>query len=164
MNMASANGKFPLWQIVKYGIAGLIATMIQTAVFYLLASTVLKCLAEDDIMVKLLGLPAATFAAETPWFATRGIYASIATAIGFAIANICCWLMNRAFVFGSGSRGKLAEFLMFFGVSAGATLIALAIQTACIDLFGMMTSYAVLIEIAVSFSINYLVRKFFIFR
>lgn len=162
--MATASGKFPLWQIIKYGIAGIIATAIQTAVFYLLASTVLKCLTEEDIMVKLFGLPAATFAADEPWYATRGSYASLATAIGFVIANICCWIMNRAFVFKRGSRGKLAEFLLFFGVSAGATAIALAIQALCIDLFGMMTSYAVLIEIIVCFSINYLVRKFFIFR
>ena len=53
---------------------------------------------------------------------------------------------------------------MFFGVAALATAIALAIQSVLIKFAGMTTSAAVVIEVAVSFMLNFFARKFFIFR
>ena len=48
-------------QFVKYGVIGVLATCVQTGVFYALASTCLKCLTSDDLAVKVFGLPAAAF-------------------------------------------------------------------------------------------------------
>ena len=53
---------------------------------------------------------------------------------------------------------------MFFGVAAIATAIALAVQSVLIEFVGMTTSAAVVIEVAVSFMLNFFARKFFIFR
>ena len=69
----------PFWQFVKYGVIGVAATLVQTGVFYLLAATCMRCLAGDDIAVRILGLPAAEFSGSEPWYATRGSVAAAAT-------------------------------------------------------------------------------------
>ena len=154
----------PFWQFVKYGAIGVMATLVQTGVFYFLASTVLLCLTPDDWAVRFVGLPAADFSGAEPWFASRGMMAAYATAVGFFLANVFCWLMNRWFVFKPGKFKWYVEFGMFFGTSTVATVIALAVMKVLIDSFGMMTTFAVVVEVVVSFFVNFFVRKFFIFR
>ena len=154
----------PFWQFAKYGLVGVMATCVQTGVFYLLASTCLKCLGPDDWAVRFLGLPSAAFTGEEAWHASRGTLAAAATAAGFAVANVFCWLMNRAFVFRPGRFRWYAEFGMFFCAAAMATLVALGVMKVLIDSFGMMTTLAVAVEVAVSFLVNFFARKFFIFR
>ena len=154
----------PVWQFVKYAVVGVMATVVQTAVFYLLAATCLKCLGADDAAVRFAKLPAAEFTGNEPWWATRGSLAACATAAGFTMANIFCWLMNRRFVFKPGRHKWQAEFAMFFGAAAFATVVALSVMKVLIDIFAMMTTLAVVIEVAVSFIVNFFVRKFLIFR
>ena len=154
----------PFWQFVKYGAIGVMATCVQVAVMYALAATCLKCLEPDDLAVRLLGLPSVTFTGAEPWYAQRWFLAGAATAVGFVIANVFCWLMNRWFVFRPGKFRWYAEFGMFFGVAAVATAIALGVQSVLIRQLGMMTTLAVAIEVVVSFAFNYFFRKFFIFR
>ena len=154
----------PFWQFVKYGAIGVMATLVQTGVFYLLASTCLKCLTADDVAVKLLGLPAASFSGDEAWYLSRGMLAAYATAVGFFVANVFCWLMNRWFVFRPGKFRWYVEFAMFFGASALATVIALGTMKVLIDSFGMMTTLAVVVEVVVSFLVNFFIRKFYIFK
>ena len=133
------------------------------AVFYALAATCLKCLTPDDWAVATLGLPSVTFDGTEPWYAARWFLAALATAVGFTAANVFCWLMNRAFVFRPGRFAWYAEFAMFYGAAAGATVVALAVQSLLIRYCGMMTSAAAIIEVVVSFMVNFVVRKFYIF-
>lgn len=154
----------PFWQFVKYGVIGVLATCVQTGLFYVLASTVLKCLTEDDIAVRLFALPSAEFTGSEAWYCSRGTLAAVATAVGFTFANIFCWLMNRAFVFRPGRYSWHVEFGMFFGAATLATVIALAVMKLLIDYAGMMTTIAVMVEVVVSFLVNFFVRKFFIFK
>jgi putative flippase GtrA len=149
----------PFWQFVKYGAVGVMATCVQVGVFYLLATTCLKCLAADDWAVRLLGFSAADVSD-----AVRAWRFAVATGIGFVIANVFCWLMNRWFVFRPGKFRWYIEFVMFFGAATLATVIALGLSSGLIHFVGLMTSAAVLIEIVASFLINYFTRKFFIFR
>ena len=146
-------------QFVKYGTNGVIATYVQTGVFYALATTCLLCLGPDDVAVKYLGLSAVEV--------TDGVRAfrfAVATGIGFTIANIVCWLMNRWCVFKPGKFKWYVEFGMFFATSLVATVIALGLSSALIHLAGLMTSLAVAIEVVVSFFVNFFVRKFIIFK
>ena len=154
----------PFAQFVKYGMIGVLATCVQTGVFYALAACWLKCLTPDDWAVKLLGLPAATFTGEEAWYAARGTFAAIDTAGGFILANVFCWLMNRWFVFKPGRYRWYVEFGMFFGTATIATVIALGVMKVLIDVFGLMTTLAVVVEVVVSFLVNLFVRKFVIFR
>lgn len=149
----------PLIQFVKYGVVGVLATLVQTAVFYVLAATALKCLAADDFAVKYLGLTAVDVSQGV-----RAVRFAVATSIGFVVANVFCWLMNRAFVFRAGKFKWWKEFGLFIGVSGLAMAVATGIGSVLINSFGLMTTLAVFVEIAVSFMFNYFLRKFFIFR
>ena len=154
----------PFAQFVKYGAVGVMATCVHLAVFYLLASTCLKCLTEDDKAVRLLSLPSAAFTGAEPWYEARWFLAAVATAAGFSVANVFCWLMNRWFVFRPGRYRWYVELGMFFGASTLATVIALGIMKFLIDQFGLMTTLAVVVEIVVSFFVNFFIRKFLIFK
>lgn len=149
----------PFAQFVKYGAIGVAATCVQTGLFYVLAATVLKCLGPDDWAVRIAGLPAVELADGV-----RALRAAVATAGGFVVANVFCWLMNRWFVFRPGRYRWFVEFGMFFGTATAATAIALGVQSVLIRYAGLMTTAAVLIEVAVSFLVNFFVRKFVIFK
>ena len=110
----------PFWQLVKYGAIGVGATVIQTVVFYILASTCLPCLKADDWAVRLLSLPSAAVADSV-----RAWRFVIATALAFVAANIPCWILNRLFVFRAGRYFWLLELLFFMAVS-GVALAGLA--------------------------------------
>jgi len=146
-------------QFVKYGTNGVIATYVQTVTFYALGATCLLCLGPDDLAVRHLGLPSAVVPDGV-----RAFRFAVATAVGFTIANVVCWLMNRWCVFKPGKFKWYVEFGMFFGTSTIATLIALGLSWALINWAGLMTTLAVFIEVVVSFFVNFFVRKFFIFK
>ena len=149
----------PFAQFVKYGVIGVLSTCVQMIGFYLLAATCLKCLGSDDWAVRFLGLPSVEVSDGV-----RAFRAAIATAGGFTVANIFCWILNRLFVFKPGKFRWYVEFLMFFGVAALATVVALGVQSLLIKYFGMMTTAAVIVEVVVSFLMNFFVRKFVIFK
>ena len=149
----------PFAQFVKYGAIGVLSTCVQMIGFYLLAATCLKCLGADDWAVRFLGLPSVEVSDGL-----RAFRAAVATAGGFAVANVFCWIMNRLFVFRPGKFRWHVEFLMFFGVAALATVVALGVQSLLIKYSGMMTTVAVIVEVAVSFLVNFFVRKFVIFK
>ena len=159
-----SNEAGPLAQFIKYGIVGVMATCVQTGIFYILAATCLKCLTADDWAVRLLGLPSVAFTGEEAWYASRGMLAAVATAIGFVVANVFCWLMNRWFVFKPGKFRWYVELGMFFGASTVAPVIALGGMQCLVDQFGMMTTLAVVVDVVVSFLVNFFIRKFFFFK
>lgn len=146
-------------QFVKYGTNGVIATYVQTGVFYALGATCCLCLGPDDWAVRYLHLPAVDVSDGV-----RAVRFAVATAAGFTLANIVCWLMNRWCVFQPGKFKWYVEFGMFFGASLTATVIALALSSALIRWAGLMTTIAVGVEVVVSFFVNFFVRKFFIFK
>ena len=150
----------PFWQFVKYGAIGVMATLVQTGVFYLLATSCLKCLTADDVAVRYLDFAVAVGVTD----GVRAFRFAVATSVGFVVANVFCWLMNRWFVFRPGKFRWYVEFGMFIGASTVATVVALAISSALISWCGLMTTLAVLIEVVVSFLVNFFVRKFFIFK
>jgi len=150
----------PFAQFVKYGVIGVLATLVQTGVFYALATTCLPCLGTDDVAVKYLGFAAAHGITD----GVRAFRFAVATAGGFVLANVFCWLMNRWFVFKPGKFRWYAEFGMFFAAATVATIVALGTSSALIRYFGLMTTLAVIVEVVVSFFVNFFVRKFFIFK
>ena len=147
------------FQFVKYGANGVIATYVQTVTFYLFGATCLMCLGSDDWAVRYLRLPSAEVSN-----CVRAVRFATATAIGFVVANVFCWLMNRGCVFKPGKFKWHVELALFFGASTLATTIALGISAALIHFAGLMTTIALAIEIVVSFFVNFFVRKFFIFK
>ncbi|MBR1921027.1 MAG: GtrA family protein [Kiritimatiellae bacterium] len=168
--MTGALGRFlshdagPFAQFVKYGAVGVASTLVHLAVFYALASTCLRCLTAEDAAVRFLGLPFAQFDGGEPWWASRWFLAAAATAAAFSVANVFCWALNRLFVFKPGKFPWFAEFALFYGAAAGATLVALLVQSALIRFAGATTSLAAIVEVGVSFAVNFVARRFFIFE
>ena len=146
-------------QLVKYGAIGVIATYVQTGAFYSLGATCLPCLGPDDWAVRFLH-----FAASDVSDGVRALRFAAATGVGFTLANVVCWLLNRWCVFRPGKFHWAVEFGMFFGAALLATLIALTLSSALIRWAGLMTTIAVGVEVVVSFFVNFFVRKFFIFK
>jgi len=149
----------PFAQFVKYGAIGVASTLVQMAVFYLLASTACRCLGPDDKAVAWLGLPSVDVSD-----AVRAFRFAVDTVVGFSAANVFCWQMNRMFVFRPGKFAWYKEFGMFFGAAAVAMALATGVSWVLIHWMGLQTTAAVLIEVVVSFMINFVVRKFFIFK
>ena len=147
-------------QFVKYGVIGVLSTLVQTVVFYVLAATWLLCLGANDWAVRYLGLPAATGITD----GVRACRFAVATAFGFIVANVFCWLMNRWFVFKPGKYRWYVEFGMFFGTATLATVLALGTSSALIRYLSLMTTIAVFVEVVVSFFVNFFIRKFCIFK
>ena len=147
------------WQFVKYGVVGVMSTLVQFVVFYALAATVLKCLTADDWAVRLLGFPSVDISD-----AIRGLVFTLDIAIGFVASNVFCWLLNRRFVFVPGKFRWYVEFGMFFGVAGLAWAIATGLSALLIHFCGMMTTLAAILEVTVSFLLNYFSRRFFIFK
>lgn len=148
-----------IWQLAKYGCIGVLATLVQLAVFYSLAVTFLKCLTRDDWFVKLLGFSSVQISDSV-----RGLNFAICTMIGFVVSNFTCWVMNRLFVFKPGKFWWPVELVMFYAASTLAAVISISFSWVAINRMGLMTTLAVFIEIIVSFLCNYFIRKFYIFK
>lgn len=146
-------------QFIKYAVVGAISTAIQTGVFYILAATVLACLGPDDMAVRFLGFPSVEISDGV-----RAWRSAWAQGVGFTISNFCCWLMNRRFVFTPGHHKWYVELGMFYAASTTAFFAGIFLQSLVIGAFGWQTSVGVAIEVLTSLSINFVVRKFFIFR
>ena len=57
--------------------------------------------------------------------------------------------------------GRVRRSVRTYGLP---TVIALGVMKVLIDSFGLMTTFAVVVEVVVSFFVNFFVRKFFIFK
>ena len=146
-------------QFCKYVVVGGMSTIIQIGVFYLLATTCLRCLGSEDIVVRHFGFPSSDVTGNV-----RALFAAIDTAFGFTIANLFCWIMNRLFVFRPGRHVWYMELAFFFLVSLSALGVGMIAQTVLIMAFDWSTTAAVFAEILASLAINFVVRKFFVFK
>lgn len=148
-----------IWQLMRYGIIGVLATFVQLIVFYAFAIRIFSCLTPNDWAVIAFGFSAAEVSD-----ATRGLNFVICTTIAFVVSNFFCWVMNRKFVFVPGKFKWYIELGMFYAASTIAAALAIVLSWICINYFGLMTTLAVFVEIVVSFMVNYFVRKFLIFK
>ena len=147
------------WQIFKYGVIGILATAINIAVAELFAAYVWPCLGSDDVFVKYLG-----FASSAVSDAERATLAVYCNFVGFFVANVVCWLLNRRYVFTPGRHHWLVEYVLFLAGSGFAILCGSALIWALVRFYGMQTTYSFAINVMASVMINFIVRKFFVFR
>lgn len=147
------------WQIFKYGVIGVLATAINLVVAELCAAYVWPCLGPDDLFVKFCG-----FASSSVGDAERATLAVYCNLVGFFIANVVCWLLNRKYVFTPGRHHWALEYLYFLAGSGFAIACGSAVIWALVRFQGMQTTYSFIINVLVSVSVNFVVRKYFIFR
>ena len=149
----------PFVQFVKYGLAGGLATATNVLVFFAAGFLLFPCVKPDDPLVVLFGLSAP---AVDP--ALRTLYAVLSNTIAFFVSNVVCYVVNRWFVFRPGRHHIVIEFLLFLAVSAVSFGIGTTLMGVLINQFDMHTTYAFGANILSSLAINYVMRKFFVFK
>ena len=150
----------PFVQFIKYGVCGVTATAVGILIFYICAAWVWPCLTEGDFIRKLFNLPTMDDQLES----LRGWRSVWCNTVGFLISNMVAYLTNILLVFKPGRYAWYVEVLMFYAVSGVAFFIGTTGQKLLIDHFGMMTTLAFAANIIASFMINYVMRKFVIFK
>lgn len=148
-----------LLQIVKYGIIGVLATIINLVVAELAAAYVWPCLGPDDLFVKYCGFSSVVIADATR--ATLAVYCNF---VGFFVANFVCWVLNRKFVFEPGRHHWFVEYMLFLAGSGFAILCGSALIWLLVKYQGLQTTYSFVINVVVSVAVNFVVRKFFVFK
>ena len=149
-----------LFQFIKYGISGCIATSTHILVFHLAAWKLFSALQADDWFVRILNLPIQELDVTT-----RSRNSMKGNGVGFLIYQISSLilLIFTGFLFPAVIIGswKLA-------CSIWSQVLAIVIGTGLMGFlirrFGMLTTYAFGANIFAALMINYAMRKFFIFN
>jgi putative flippase GtrA len=149
----------PLVQFIKYGIAGSIATVVHVALFFLLSWKIVPALTADDPIAGFLDIPPSQISDSV-----RALHAAINNAIAFMISNFVVYWINVSWVFESGRHSFWKEIGLFYGVAAVSVVMGIGLQSLLIGRFGISTTYAFGGNILICLMINYLMRKFFIFK
>ena len=149
----------PFVQFVKYGLAGGVATAPHILTFFAAGFLLFPCVTADDPLVKLFGL-AAPLVDET----LRARNAVFSNLVAFMVSNTVCYIINRMFVFKPGRHHVVIEFLLFLAVSAVSMTVGTTLMGLLIRNFGIQTTYAFGANILSSLAINYLMRKYFVFK
>lgn len=161
--LKDGKSKAAVVQFIKYALVGGVATAVNICAFFLFAIFVFHCLTPDDQVAVLLSRYAGISVPEVSE-SVRSVNALVCNTLAFLMANIVCYILNRLFVFIPGRHSVAVEALLFLSVSAISFAIGTAAQTLLIALGGIHTSIAFSANLVSALAINYLARKFFIFK
>lgn len=142
----------PAIQFLKYAFCGAAATVLHQGIFFALSYTVIP--AGDGMMVD--GRPITD--QMRYW---NGI---INNCIAFVPVLIFVYALNRRFVFTPGRHSGAVEFLLFGGVAAIGNAAGIVGGPMLIKWFGVPTWLSQGTFIITSFLVNFLCRKFVIFK
>jgi putative flippase GtrA len=149
----------PLVQFIKYGICGGAATAVHVSIFFLCAWKILPALGGDDPLVRLFGLTVTPVAEGI-----RKWHALESNAIAFVFSNMTAYLLNILWVFERGRHRWWIEVGLFYAVSGVSLVVGSILQTVLIGKFGLSTTVAFGANVVASMSINYILRKFMVFK
>ncbi len=136
----------PLVQFIRYGIVGASATVVHLIVFAVMSAWVLPAIDEE------LGN------------AVRSQRGMINNTVAFLFSNTYCYFLNAKFIFETGRHSKWIEFGLFFAVSGISFVLGTALLGVLVGRYGVATSHAEGAYILTSIAINYVCRRFFVFK
>ena len=154
----------PIFQFIKYGLSGGAATTVHMTLFFLLTLTLFPALTGEDPFVKVFGLFGVDFAVHDISDAVRSTRSMYANAVAFVFSNMVAYLINVLWVFKRGRHHWAVELLLFYAVSSISFFPGTALQGGLVRWTGMETSYAFVACLVTSTLINYVCRKFLIFK
>lgn len=149
----------PLIQFIKYGIAGVLATLVHITLFYWMALNLLPALNQHDVIASLLHLSVPEVS-----HGIRARNSMIDNTVAFLFSNLTAYVINIVWVFERGRHHPVLEFLFFYGVSGVSIIIGSSLMGFLIHSFGMTTTSAFMANIVVSLMINFFLRKHVIFK
>ena len=149
-------------QFCKYGTVGVIATAINTVLIFVAAWKLWPALtpSEPGWVLWLFDLNAAEINVIEE--SLRRINYVKCSFFAFMISNAACYVMNVLWVFKPGRHSRLVEFGLFYLVSGFATAVGVGAATWLVR-YGFSTTALVGINIVISVTINYFLRKFAVF-
>ncbi len=137
----------PVVQFLKYGVCGVLATVIGVGSFYLLAFTVFPSALDRDVSNEI-----------------RRNHAVYANLWAWPVSNLFAYLSNAFWVFTGGRHHRIKEFVYFGGVSLGSFGAGLLAGPQLIKWFGISTHLAQGSFVVTSVLVNFVLRKFFVFQ
>lgn len=149
----------PLVQFIKYGLAGGLATAVDMVLFYILSLWVFPALTSDDKFVTLFQFSITPVDEDT-----RLRHFLINRVICFMVSNFTAYVANVLWVFESGRHSRTKELVLFYVVSGTSFIIGTGLAAALIRYFGFSTTVAYVANMFSSVMINYVCRKFIIFK
>jgi putative flippase GtrA len=146
-------------QFLKYSISGGVATVVHSVVFFLFSWLLIPALKEDDIFVRLLNLTVAGINDTVRWQ-----NAVINNWLAFIFSNFAAYILNITWVFEPGRHNRWLEIIMFYAVSAVPIAMGSTVMGLLIKYLGMSTTMAFGAEIVTAAMVNFVMRKYFIFK
>lgn len=146
-------------QFVKYALAGGLATAVDIFTVFILAWRVFPALLAGEFLVRLFHIDVA--ALNNSVRARNYVLCKI---FAFFVSNTAAYLIDRIWVFHPGRHSRNREFALFFMVSFLSLILGTALAWALINAFGMSMATAYASNAAVSLSVNFAGRKFFVFQ
>ena len=113
----------------------------------------------DDPVARLLGLTVVPVSD-----AIRARNSMIDNSVAFVFANLVAYLLNIWWVFKPGRHHWLMEIGLFYLVSGVSFVIGTALMGWLIRHFGLMTTVAFGANMVTSLAINFVLRKYVIFK
>lgn len=142
----------PLVQFGVYGVCGVLATVVFVSLTVYLSYHAFPAM--DGMIVD--GKPITDD--------LRAHNLLINNTIAFAIANVVAYVTNILFVFETGRHHPVMEFIYF---TAGSTVSFVISQFAgpwLVHQYGLPTAVAIITNITASVLLNFVIRKFFVFK
>ncbi len=153
----------PVIQFVKYGIAGGVATGTQVLVFFALSLWVWPAMLADTgidaLLVNWLGVEMVEI---SPALRQRNFV--INNVLAFVLANVVAYGLNVYWVFHPGRHRRHVEMALFFIVSAVSMGIGVQIGVGIMRLFQATTTVAQIGNVLAAVLINFVCRKYFVFK
>ena len=132
-------------QFIKYGMAGAVATGAHFVIFTILNETILPANINQES-------------------AQRGWNFFWSFSIAFLLANVVAYTVNRRWVFQSGRHSKLVEFGLFYLIAITAYLLGTPLGAYLVAKYPL-NEYVVYLMVAItSVLVNFLGRKFIVFK
>lgn len=149
----------PVVQFIKYGLAGGAATVVDLGLTYFLSWKIIPALTSNDLVVRLLNLN--IIPVDEVIRARNYIFCR---AIAFMFSNFTAYVINVLWVFQPGRHSRLKEITLFYIVSGISFVAGAGLGAALIHYWGWTFTNALLVNAVVSVMINYVCRKFIIFK
>lgn len=137
----------PAIQFIKYGICGVGSLALTTLIWWALS--------------KWGRYPALEVGMPNELRAVNTTYNNI---IAFFFGNIFAYVSNSLWVFTPGRHHRVLEFIYFSAVSSTGFAIGLLTGPLLIKMYGISTFAAQLLLIVSSTLVNFICRKFFVFK
>ncbi len=142
----NARDTHPLIQFMKYGICGVGSLIIGQGIWLSLSIWVYPALDSD--------LPKEV----------RALHSTYNNIISFFFGNFFAYFTNSKWVFTPGRHHILLEFFYFTLISTVAFVIGLLTGPLLIQMYGISTLLAQLLMLVSSVLVNFVCRKFFVFK